>query len=311
MANVVPKGQEPENVPLSSKFVYTRDGGSFNETQRKFYEENGFLVLRNLVPRDQLKKYEVRFKEIANGKVKVAGLVVQKDVSFLDQPRNENTVYKLQDLFLDDELFEYCKLDKILDYAQNFTGLNIMAIHTMLINKPPDSGTKSSRHPLHQDLHYFPIRPSNSIVCAWTAMEKVSRENGCLVALPGSHRGDLLPHDYPDWEGPINAAYHGIKGMGPDPQRVYLEMNAGDTVFFHPLLIHGSGANRTTGYRKAISCHYASCDCQYIDVTGTTQENLAQEIIELAKTKYGLDNVDYATIWMFRSRLVRGVKSNL
>jgi phytanoyl-CoA hydroxylase len=76
----------------------------------------------------------------------------------------------------------------------------------------------------------------------------------------------------------------------------YLSMEAGDTVFFHPLLIHGrygaltfvtafrlfpifcriflsvqplshpaldSGANTTKGFRKAISCHYASSDCQY------------------------------------------------
>ena len=31
-------------------------------------------------------------------------------------------------------------------------------------------------------------------------MEKVNRENGCLVVLPGSHKGELLQHDYPEWE---------------------------------------------------------------------------------------------------------------
>ena len=118
----------------------------------------------------------LRFKELANGRDKVPGLVVQKDVAFVDQPRNENTVYKLQDLYLDDTLFEYCKADTILDYAECFTGPNMMAVHTMLINKPPDSGKKTTRHPLHQDLHYFPFRPPNKIVCAWTAMEKVTRE---------------------------------------------------------------------------------------------------------------------------------------
>ena len=39
---------------------------------------------------------------------------------------------------------------RILDYAEAFTGPNIQAVHTMLINKPPDSGKKTSRHPLHQ-----------------------------------------------------------------------------------------------------------------------------------------------------------------
>jgi phytanoyl-CoA hydroxylase len=69
-----------------------------------------------------------------------------------------------------------------------------------LINKPPDPGTQSSRHPLHQDLYYFPFRPANRIVCAWTAMEKINRQNGCLVVLPGSHKGELERHEYPDWE---------------------------------------------------------------------------------------------------------------
>lgn len=30
-------------------------------------------------------------------------------------------------------------------------------------------------------------------------------------------------------------------------------MKKGDIVFFHPLLIHGSGENKTQGYRKVIS----------------------------------------------------------
>ena len=44
--------------------------------------------------------------------------------------------------------------------------------------------------------------------------------------------------------------YHGIKDFDPSVERVHLEMEAGDTVFFHPILIHGSGMNRTNGFRK-------------------------------------------------------------
>ena len=60
--------------------------------------------------------------------------------------------------------------------------------------------------------------------------------------------------------------------------RVHLHMEKGDTVFFHPLLIHGSGTNLSGRFRKAISCHYSTSDCHYIDVTGTTQENIAKEV---------------------------------
>lgn len=306
------KPQEVPNPPLSSKFTYTRDGYKWNDDQRKFYEENGFIVIRNMVPKKECEKYIERFKEIANGKVKVPGLTVQKDISFKDQPRNEDTVYKVQELFLDPPLFDYCKYDPILDHVESVCGSNIVAVHTMLINKPPDSGNKTSRHPLHQDLLYFPFRPENSIVAAWTALEKVNRENGCLVALPGSHKGPLLDHDYPEWEAGTNAMYHGVKNLEGADKRVYLEMNTGDTVFFHPLLIHGSGANRSKGYRKAISCHYASSsDCKYVDVEGTGQEKIAKEAIEIARKRYNIEITDYATLWKFRAQLVRGERARL
>lgn len=29
---------------------------------------------------------------------------------------------------------------------------------------------------------------------------QVTRANGCLVVIPGSHKGPLLKHEYPKWE---------------------------------------------------------------------------------------------------------------
>ena len=45
---------------------------------------------------------------------------------------------------------------------------------------------------------------------------------------------------------------------------------------------------------QAISCHYASSHCHYIDVSGTTQQIVAEEVIELAHKKLGKDsNITY------------------
>lgn len=44
---------------------------------------------------------------------------------------------------------------------------------------------------------------------------------------------------------------------------------------------------------QAISCHYASADCYYIDVRGTTQENIENEVKELAQKKYGMNEVAF------------------
>ena len=246
--------------------------------------------------------------------VKPPGIVIMRDVALAKQDYmpSDRMVSKIQDFQEDEELFRYCLLPEILKYVECVTGPNIMALHGMLINKPPDVGKKTSRHPLHQDLHYFPFRPSNLIVCAWTAMEHIDRNNGCLVVLPGTHKGTLKPHDYPKWEGGVNKMYHGIQDYDPNSPRVHLVMEKGDTVFFHPLLIHGSGRNKTQGFRKAISCHFGSSDCQCIDVSGTSQENIAREVVEMAEKKYGFQGVmDFKDTWIFRSRLVKGERINI
>ncbi|XP_034366494.1 phytanoyl-CoA dioxygenase, peroxisomal isoform X1 [Arvicanthis niloticus] len=296
------------------QFQYTLDNNVLSLEQRKFYEENGYLVIKNLVSDDDIQRFRTEFERICRKEVKPPGIVVMMDVATSKQryTPSENMVMKIQDFQEDEELFRYCTLPQILKYVECFTGPNIMAMHGMLINKPPDSGKKTSRHPLHQDLHYFPFRPSNRIVCAWTAMENTDRNNGCLVVLPGTHKGPLKPHDYPKWEGGVNKMYHGIQDYDPDSPRVHVVMEKGDTIFFHPLLIHGSGRNRTQGFRKSISCHFGSSDCQYIDVTGTSQENIAREVVGYAEQRYGLQgNMDFKDTWMFRCRLVKGERINL
>jgi len=46
------------------------------------------------------------------------------------------------------------------------------------------------------------------------------------------------------------------------------------------------------GFRKAISVHYASSNCNYIDVSGTTQDNIKNEVIDIMAKK-GITDVDY------------------
>lgn len=295
-------------------FRYTLDNNVLSLEQRQFYEENGFLVIKNLVSDDDIQRFRAEFERICRKEVKPPGIIIMKDVTIAKQDctPSERVVTKIQDFQEDEELFRYCSLPQILKYVECFTGPNIMALHTMLINKPPDSGKKTSRHPLHQDLHYFPFRPSDRIVCAWTAMEHIDRNNGCLVVLPGTHKGTLKPHDYPKWEGGVNKMYHGIQEYDSNSPRVHVVMEKGDTVFFHPLLIHGSGRNRTQGFRKAISCHYGGSECEYIDVRGTSQENIAREVMEIAEKQHRIQGaLDFKDTWMFRSRLVKGERINL
>ncbi|CAG2203497.1 PHYH [Mytilus edulis] len=253
--------------PYTGIYKYTLNSPRLTEKQRQFYEDNGYLVIEKLVPAYSLQKYRERFEQICKKEVVVPGLTIMRDIAISKDEfvPGQKAVTKIQDFQLDEELFEYCKLPEVLDYVEAIVGSNIKAIHTMLINKPPDPGRKTSRQPMHQDLHYFPMKPAEKIVCSWTAMQK-------------------LIHDYPEWEGGVNLMYHGVRDYDPSMPRSYLEMEAGDTVFFHPLLIHGSGRNRTKGFRKSISSHYASSDIEFAEQD--SQSTISEEVLNLVVKQY-------------------------
>ncbi|XP_043272790.1 probable phytanoyl-CoA dioxygenase isoform X2 [Venturia canescens] len=287
---------------------FTRNTGQrLTPDQRIFYEENGYLVVPRLVPQNILEKCSSRFDDIATKKVKRGMMTVMHDVV------DRKSVNKIQDIVHDEVFCEYIEYKPLLDIVECFTGPSIMAMHTMLIAKPPDIGSKSSRHPPHQDMYYFPFGPADRIVAAWTAIEPCDTLNGCLYVSPGSHlAGQLYSHGYPQkLDGPVNKLYHQIQDLPDSLVWVHLEAEPGDTLFFHPLLIHGSGVNRSKRTRKVISCHYAAADCKYTEVRGTVQEPIRNEAMEIMRKRLpGLD-VDFTDYWRLRSKLVRGIRSSL
>jgi hypothetical protein len=131
---------------VASQFIVVRNFSlsdqQFNlrKLELEHYEEDGFFVIRKLISEEKLDKFKKRFQKICNEKIKVQGMTVMKDVSIAkksDFKMGENMVTKIQDFCYDDELFEFCQLPELLEYVKPFTGENVMAMHTMLINKPP------------------------------------------------------------------------------------------------------------------------------------------------------------------------------
>lgn len=294
-------------------FAYSLDPkGLLTEEQRKFYDENGYILIKKLVPEKDIERWRQRFLAIANGEVEVEPtMLVMRDVAVAKRKeKGEHAITKLQDFQDDPELFSYCQHPDVARYVEAIIGSDFKSVHSMLINKPPDVGLGSSRHPPHQDLWYFPFRPAHRIVASWTAMQKIDRENGGLFVQPGSHKGQLFKHTYPD-DGIVNKAYHGIQNMSEkDGERMlHVEMDVGDTLFFHPLLVHGSGRNNSTRFRKAISCHYAATSCHYEDVSGSIQEDIAKEIEAMAARK-GVQ-LTFNDVWRLKSRLIQGKEGTL
>lgn len=286
--------------------------------QQKFYADNGYLSINKLIDTTSLDRYKQRFVQICKG------LVDRGQIRFIKEPslvaagvKGEDAVNKIQDILFDDVFSQYIEDPRLLHVVsqlipgdtKKIEDVNLVAMHTMFINKPP--GT--SRHPPHQDLYYFPFRPAHKIVAAWTAVDHVTRENGSLYVVPGSHKPEKL-YDHVNSKDEDKVLYHGIleeESVAPLDKRVHFDMSPGDTILFHPLLVHGSGPNATKTHRQSISCHYANGECYYIDVSDSVQAQIAKEIVATAGKKYGLNDVTVQDIFKFRSKQVKGTKSSL
>ncbi|HEX4139351.1 MAG TPA: phytanoyl-CoA dioxygenase family protein [Candidatus Methylacidiphilales bacterium] len=129
-----------------------------------------------------------------------------------------------------------------------------VATQTMYYFKPPGARGQA----MHQDNMYLLVEPGTCLG-AWTAIDKVDRENGCMMVVPGSHRGNILCQEdggealrRESFTGHVTRIPKGMKA-------VEVPMEPGDTLFFNGGLIHGSGPNRSKDrFRRSFIGHYAA-----------------------------------------------------
>ena len=122
---------------------------------------------------------------------------------------------------------------------------------SMLILKPPRVGGAVPPHVDGAFLHTTP----QSVVGFWTPLERCTRANACLWAVPGSHAAPVRRLFR------RNAAGTGTEFAPAEPHdfdtagAVPLEMDAGDMLLLHAAVVHFSEANTGEASRHAYSWH--------------------------------------------------------
>ncbi len=124
-----------------------------------------------------------------------------------------------------------------------------LAAQSMFYFKPPTARGQA----LHQDNLSLRTHPETCIA-AWIAIDDCDGDNGGLTVVPGSHRYELVCPG----EADMGESFSSGEIVVPDEmEKLQTEMTAGDVLFFHGNMVHGSGPNRTTDrFRRSLIFHY-------------------------------------------------------
>jgi phytanoyl-CoA hydroxylase len=126
---------------------------------------------------------------------------------------------------------------RLVKSAESLIG-DVYGAQTMFYFKPPSARGQA----MHQDNWFLKSHPETCLA-AWVAVDDTDAANGGLILVPGSHKQEVLCHEdsYPSVSFSKNTVRI-PEGM----TRVQSELKAGDVLFFHGSMVHGSLPNSTT-----------------------------------------------------------------
>lgn len=156
------------------------------------------------------------------------------------------------------EFFDFVTDPDLLDLVEAVIGADIVLWASSVFCKPAGTGLEV---PWHQDGQYWPIRP-RATVTVWIALDDVTRENGCMRVIPGSHRMGEFSHEVSDREDLV------LNNVMNDPrldltQACDVELEAGQLSLHDANLVHGSQANRSAQRRAGFAIRYMPSTAHY------------------------------------------------
>ncbi len=148
---------------------------------------------------------------------------------------------------------EIVRHPRILDVVESFLGPDILVWGGTFFVKEPHTASFVS---WHQDLRYWGLDDEDGQVSAWLALGPVTRENGCMRIVPGSHKGGLLAHrDTFDDQNFLTRGQE-VDAEIDEGEVVHVELRAGQASFHHGRLLHGSGPNGSDERRIGFAINY-------------------------------------------------------
>ncbi|HET7567754.1 MAG TPA: phytanoyl-CoA dioxygenase family protein [Gaiellaceae bacterium] len=200
-----------------------------------FLDENGYLVLPNVVDADWLEGLRARISELQALEGETAGSEVPK----------QEGVDMLGNLFDKGEVFErMLRVPQVLAASHHVLRNEIKVCALNLRSARPGEGNQA----LHSDYGTLRDDGSYKLVNSMWLVDDFTPENGATRIVPGTHRGGRLPAD--EMDDPSQ----------PHPDQILLTAKAGTVVIFNGHTWHGGTQNRTDTPRRGLTFAYQHRD---------------------------------------------------
>ena len=235
------------------------------------YQQNGYIILKGFFNEEEAKKlYQVASedKAVSKNAINVNDSTGKRSkLSLWYKPGND--IYGL--LTRSESLVK--TVNAMLD-----GDAAVCHFHSKLMQKEPKVG---GAWEWHQDYGYWyknEFLLPEQMMSVMVAITDANKQNGCLQVIKGSHKMGRVEHGFSGEQ--VGASQRYVDLSLQTMELVYVELKAGDVLFFHSNLLHRSEANLSDMSRwSMISCYNRASNIGYNDSASSSSSITPIEVV--------------------------------
>jgi ectoine hydroxylase-related dioxygenase (phytanoyl-CoA dioxygenase family) len=218
---------------------------------KKFYNQNGYLVLNDALSKAQI----IKLKLNANQMIGDFSKGIDRRQSTTNNRRKHKDISKNGKIFFGNQceyyshINSYAKGSFLKEIAKQILGKKIYLFNEQLVNKSPNTPSSFS---WHQDSGYINHK-HKPYVSIWLSLIETDKNNGALSLIPTNLKTIHKPKNHV-WQE--NSKDLGISVN--EKKAILCEVSSGSLVIFSSLTPHSSGPNYSNKARKAYLSQYSS-----------------------------------------------------
>lgn len=221
------------------------------QEQIYFYHQNGYLGVENVLSAEEitdLRRVTDEFVEKSREVTEHTDVFDLEPGHTSETPRVRRIKNPASNHIVYDQTLRH---DRIIDIVEQLIGPGVSHNGHKLNMKYPEFGSPVE---WHQDWAFYPYT-NDDLLAVGVAIDDMSIDNGCLMVIPGSHKGPTLDHHQ-------NGVF---VGAVTDPNfkldnAVPVEVKSGGISIHHVRTLHGSAPNTSSNPRRLLLLMYTAVD---------------------------------------------------